>query len=551
MISSLVIKNFILIEGLNLSFGHKTTVLTGETGAGKSILLDAVSFVLGAKADASLVMKGAEAASVAATFEVGAGHPALGVLAENGFAAENGEIIVRRVLGADGKGKAFVNDAPVSLGVLKSLGEHLVEIHGQFDNQSLLNPATHLAILDEYGGNRALVSRVRAAFSAWRELEKEAARLEDEFAAAKRDEDYLRYNHDELKSVAPVAGEEAELDLKRRSLMSSEKAATAVSDACGKLMRYGGVPEGFINDAIAQLARVSDLPGVKEAAAQLEVASAALGDAFERLSQMSAGGGGTATLEAVEERLFKIRELARKHRCQPDELAALLQTMAVRLESIDNSDEVLKVKRAEAEAAKASYMKVAGELSVARRAQAAELSARVMAELPPLKLEKATVEVRVSEAAASASGVDSAVFVGAANYGQEPGPLHKTASGGELARLVLAIKVVLLSSAPSLTMIFDEVDTGISGATAAAVGERLALLGSKMQTLVVTHSPQVASFGDHHLKVSKSFSEEKGRTITEVAQLDERCRVLEIARIISGDKITDEAVMAAEKLLKH
>ena len=555
MLTSLAIRNFILIESLQLSFGHKLTVLTGETGAGKSILLDAVSFALGARSDASMVMDGAGAASVALSFELPAGHAAAVMLSENGIDAADG-VIIRRTLSHDGKSKAFINDAPVGLALLKSVGETLVEIHGQFEGLSLLNPATHMDVLDTYAGLAQKRAGAAAAYREWQEKKAARERAEAEFDKARSDEDYLRHNLAELEGLNPQQGEEAELDEKRRALMDAGKAATAQQDAHSALEKYGGEPARFIREAKYALERVPSESLGQAARAileSLETAHLALDDAYEKLGDALALAPGDDSVDKVGERLFKIRELARKHRIMPDELPGFTQSLRELVANIDNSDSVLAGKKEIEDGARAEYIALAGVLSAARKAAAAELGAKVMDELPPLKLEKATFEVVVERRAEKdfgPNGLDSVCFMGTTNAGAKRGFIHKIASGGELARFTLAIKVVISDANSAASMIFDEVDTGISGATAAAVGERLASLSRNIQTLVVTHSPQVASCGNHHFRVSKSCDAPSGRTTTGVDHLTEEQRVLEIARIISGDKITDEAMRAAGKLLE-
>ena len=561
MLTNLVIKNFILIENLELSFGHKLTVLTGETGAGKSILLDAVSFALGARSDVSMIKNGCEAMSVIASFDVKKTHPAIKLLLENeiisnGEIGEHFEVILRRTLNKDGKNKAFINDIPVSLSMLKAVGDTLIEIHGQFDNQSLLNPSTHINILDSFAHDDDVKDECRIAYQNWQKKKRELREQEENFAKAKEDEDYLKHNLLELENLNPQKGEEEELNNKRHILMNSEKIITSIKDAFECLSRYGDEPEKFIANANYVLERIPDEAkndAINSIVSELDSAVSNLSDAYERLKQiLGENNGDTTTLEQTEERLFSIRELARKHKVSPDELPEFLANLKHTVDNINNSDEVLKQKREEEEKAKKNYLDIANKLSEIRSKYGRLLSEKVMTELPPLKLEKAVFEVVVAkendENKFSANGIDSVCFMGSTNFGSTKNYIHKIASGGELARFTLAIKVVISDASIISSMIFDEVDTGISGATAAAVGERLARLSKSIQILVVTHSPQVASFGNHHFKVSKYFDAQKNATITSVEQLSEPQRINEIARIISGDKITSEAISAAEKL---
>ncbi|MBR1544825.1 MAG: DNA repair protein RecN, partial [Alphaproteobacteria bacterium] len=466
------------------------------------------------------------------------------------------EIILRRTLNKDGKNKSFINDIPVSLSTLKLIGDTLIEIHGQFDNQSLLNPATHINILDNFAHDAELKEECRVAYQNWQKVKCELKTLEENFAKAKEDEDYLKHNLMELETLNPQKGEEEELNNKRHILMNSEKIITSIKDAFEYLSKYGDEPEKFITNANYALERIPDdakNENINSIISELENATSNISDAYERLKQiLSENDGDTSTLEATEERLFSIRELARKHKVTPDELPEFMVSLKRTVDNINNSDEVLNEKKVEEQKAKETYLGVANKLSDVRSDYARMLSEKVMMELPPLKLEKATFEVVVSketdENKFSANGINSVCFMGSTNFGGVKNYIHKIASGGELARFTLAIKVVISDASIISSMIFDEVDTGISGATASAVGERLARLSRAIQILVVTHSPQVASFGNHHFKVSKYFDAQKNATITSVEQLSEPQRVNEIARIISGDKITPEAVCAAEKL---
>jgi len=542
MLTSLVIKNFILIEDLELFFAHRLSVLTGETGAGKSILLDAVGFVLGSRAESSLVGANGDTAVVSATFEIGAGHPVRSLLDENGIIGS--ELVFRRTLTRDGKGKMLLNDMPVTVTLAKSIGAYLVEIHGQFDNHRLLDPSTHIAVLDEFGGIDA--GGVAVAYSKWQIAMAEHARAREEFEKAKADEDYLRHNLDELAKLNPSAGEEELLDARRHSMMAGEKVRTAIADALANISRFGPEPSSFISGA----ARILERADVPDITAMLDSAASQLMDAVERLTDLSAAADGD-NLDDITDRLFKIRELARKHRVKPDELPGLLVSMRKIAEGLENSDGFLRGLAAKEEVAKAEYDYEAAALTNARQRAAETLAERVLAELAPLKLGGATFRVNIAPVHPRPNGVDDVCFVGSMNVGAREGLLHKIASGGELARLTLALKVVTMDSGSADTMIFDEVDTGISGATAAAVGERLARLGANLQTLVITHSPQVAARGANHYRVSKSYNEETGRTTTLVEALATRGRVLEVARIISGDKITQEAINAAESLINN
>lgn len=561
MITNLIIKNFILIENLSLSFGHKLTVLTGETGAGKSILLDAVSFVLGSRSDTNLIGKDAESTSVCASFELNDKHPAIKKLIENEIIKTTeintyNEIIIRRILNKDGRNKIYINDIPVSLSLVKSIGEDLIEIHGQFDNQSLLNPSNHMKILDNFGKLNGIKEQTKMAYNIWQTKKSERIKTEEEFLKAKEDEEYLRHNLKELEELNVKIGEEAELSEKRHLLQNKEKIMTSIKDSYDYLSKYGESPEKFITEANYALERIpneAQTENIKEIMEELENCSQTLCDAYERLSQiLTDTEDETDTLENAEERLFNIREIARKHKTTADELPKITKELKEIVENINNSDNVLKSKKEEEELAKKSYLEIATQLSKERKKQGEILSQKIMEELPPLKLEKATFETNIEtitkEEDFGPNGIDEIAFMGSTNYGSNKNYLNKIASGGELARFTLAIKVVISDETSTSTMIFDEVDTGISGATASAVGERLSKLSKHIQTLVITHSPQVASFGNHHFKVEKHYDEEKEKTITTVNQLNEQERIEEIARIISGDKITMEAIEASKKL---
>ena len=564
MLTNLLIKNFILIEELQLSFGHKLTVLTGETGAGKSILLDALSFALGSRSDTSQIRLGADMCQVIASFDILPNHPAIPLMLEHDIIeksaiTQNTEVILRRTLNRDSKTKAYINDIPVSLSTLKLIGDTLIEIHGQFDNQSLLNPATHLGILDGFAHLAPQIEKCKSAYNHWHELQKSRITAEEDFAKAKADEEYLTHNLKELTDLSPHIGEEEELNSRRHLLMNSEKIITSIKDAFSYLSQYGDEPEKFITQASSALARIPDdakNENLNAIMSELDSASSNLSDAYERLDQIlnADGTDDTQTLEATEERLFAIRALARKHKVTPDELPAVTEHLQTLVTNINNSDELLNQKRAEEQKAKNEYLAIAHTLSDLRKSAGIKLSEKVMAELPPLKLERATFEVAITTASDdddskfTPHGIDSVCFMGSTNSGSKKGLIHKIASGGELARYTLAIKVVISDASTISSMVFDEVDTGISGATASAVGERLAKLSRTIQTLVITHSPQVASFGNYHFRVSKSYDEERGITTTAVDQLSEPERITEIARIISGDKITPEALSAAGKL---
>ncbi|MBP2295351.1 DNA repair protein RecN [Azospirillum rugosum] len=552
MLASLTIRDVVLIERLALGFRKGLCVLTGETGAGKSILLDALGLALGARADSGLVRHGADQASVTAEFELSGDHPALAILKEQGLDPEE-RLVVRRTVSADGRSRAWVNDQAVGVGLLKRLGEELVEVHGQFDTHGLLNPQTHRGVLDAYAGLDSQAAQVAAAHRAWRQVEDARANAAAEIARARSEEEYLRHAVAELDALAPKQGEEEELAETRAVLMHREKLVDALNAAFGDLSGDRGV-ERALSSAIRTLSRIADKAGGKldPVIAGLDRAAAEASEAIAGLQAVSADVDmDPQALEKLEERLFALRAAARKHGVDVDALAGLRKDMADRLLLIEDQGDLLSRLAREAEAARATYRKAAEALSAARQEAAGRLDKAVATELAPLKLEKAKfrtlVEPLADEADWTAAGLDRVAFQVATNPGSPPGALNKIASGGELARFMLALKVVLAQTSTVGTLVFDEVDTGIGGAVAAAVGERLKTLGNGLQVLVVTHSPQVAARGSTHLKVQKSV---KGEQVTTgVIELDGDDRREEIARMLSGATITAEARAAADSLI--
>ncbi len=551
MLARLSIRDVVLIERLDLAFHGSLSVLTGETGAGKSILLDALGLALGDRGASGLVRPGAERAQVTAEFDLPDGHPVLALLAERDIAAET-PLILRRTLGADGRSRAYVNDQPVSIGLLAELGAELVEIHGQHETRGLLNPATHRALLDAAGDNGALAARVATAWDTLRTAEQAEHTARDELDAARRDQEFLRHAVDELTRFAPQPGEEESLAAERRFLMAGTRLGEALEAAHRDLSEETDV-EGAISRALRALERVAGDAGGRFDAAIAALTRAAA-ESADAVAEVAAAG---ATLEAdpgrlvrAEERLFELRALARKHDVAPDRLADHAETLARRLAAIDDSDSAL-ARLAEATArAKTAYAAAAKSLTASRARAAKALDAAMTRELPPLKLEKAKFATRLEplgEDQWGPTGAERVSFEIATNPGAAAGPLHRIASGGELARVMLALRVVLAGGGAVPTLVFDEVDSGISGATAAAVGERLARLGTTVQVLVVTHSPQVAARGMQHLRVEKTTA--KNATQTHVAELAPAERREEIARMLAGARITDEARAAADKLL--
>jgi DNA repair protein RecN (Recombination protein N) len=550
MLLGLAIRDIVLIDRLDLAFAPGLSVLTGETGAGKSILLDALGLALGARADAALLRRGASQASVTAEFELPSHHhPAASVLAEQGLAVE-GNLLLRRQIGADGRSRAFVNDQPVGVGLLRQIGDLLVEIVGQFEQHGLMDPATHGAMLDAYGGHGS--ETVGTAWRGWRAAIEARATEESEVALARRDEDYLRHAAAELAGLKPKAGEEDLLADQRALMMHRAKLGDALEASLSDLAGARG-GESLLNQARRRLDRISDKAAgrLDPAIASLDRAQAELAETVEQLSRLTREiDSDPRRLEKLEERLFALRDLARKHKVAVDDLAALAERIDAQLARLeDRSGGLAALGRAEA-AARQGYVDAAEALSAARRKTAAKLDKAVRTELAPLKLEKARFTTRIepqAEAQWGPHGVDRIAFEVATNPGAEPGPIGRIASGGELARFMLALKVVLAGSGSAPTLVFDEVDSGIGGATAAAVGERLARLSRSRQLLVVTHSPQVAAQAHHHWRVEKSAG--KGGASTGAVALDRPARREEIARMLSGATISDEARAAADRLM--
>jgi DNA repair protein RecN (Recombination protein N) len=552
MLLGLTIRDVVLIERLDLAFHAGLCVLTGETGAGKSILLDALGLALGVRAESGLVRHGAEQAVVTAEFSLGRGHPALRLLEEAGMAFDGERLVLRRVVNADGRSRAFIDDQPASVGLLKQLGEKLVEIQGQFEQQGLLDAATHRQALDAYAGHRRELDALAQAWHGWRDATKERADAEAALAKARSDEDYLRHALAELDTLDPKAGEDRTLADERALLMNREKLTEALDAALAELAGERG-GERALHAAQRQLERLRDKAGgrLDAALAALERAAAETGEAVAQLEAAARALGGDARgLEKIEERLFALRALARKHGVALDALPELRAEFARRIAALDDGGgNLARLARREQEARQA-YLAAAETVSARRRRAANALDAAVMKEFAPLKLDKArfrSVLTPLAEADWGEHGRERVHFEVATNPGAPPGPLARIASGGELSRFMLAIKVVLAKTSPVPTLVFDEVDSGIGGAVAAAVGERLHRLGQEVQVLVVTHSPQVAARGAHHWRVEKRQAQ--ARTLTRVEELSADQRREEIARMLSGSAVTAEARAAAASLM--
>jgi DNA repair protein RecN (Recombination protein N) len=551
MLLNLSIRDIVLIDRLDLDIRPGLSVLTGETGAGKSILLDALGLALGGRADLQLLRPGAAQAVVAAEFALAADHPVRVLLDEQGLTAE-GNLILRRQLGADGRSRAFVNDQAVGIGLLRRIGEMLVEIEGQFEQQRLLDAAHHRALLDAFGDLADRAARVPDSWRGWRAAAAARAEAESALAQARRDEAYLRHAVAELQDVDPKPGEEAELAESRRLLSNREKLLDAARTAFDELIGERGA-DARVMAAQRRLDRIADKAGELTApvVAALDRAAAELADAADRLRRMVDDPElAPHRLARIEERLFALRDLARKHGVPVDALADHAARLAAQLAAIDDQGGRLAQLTRDEAAARQSYLEAAETLSAARAEAARRLDAAVNTELPPLKLDKARFATRLDRLAESEwgeNGLERVVFEVATNPGMPPGALNRIASGGELSRFLLALKVVLAEADPVPTLVFDEVDSGVGGATAAAVGDRLARLGRKLQVLVVTHSPQVAARTDQHWRVEKAAVGKSA--VTRLAVLDACGRREEIARMLSGASVTDEARAAADRLM--
>jgi DNA repair protein RecN (Recombination protein N) len=552
MLSTLSVRNIVLIDQLDLAFEPGLTVLTGETGAGKSILLDALTLALGGRGDAALVREGTESGQVVAVLHLPEDHAARIFLRESEI-ADDAEIILRRVQYADGRTRAFINDQPVSAGLLKSVGALLVEIHGQHDDRALIDAATHRALLDAFGGHVKDIDAVHGAHAALtkahRAVEEQRARVDK----AAREEEYARHVVEELSALAPIAGEELELSERRAHLMGLEKAATEVNDA-DEILNGTTAPGPALSLLMRRLTRKGDSEGalfapmidaLDQALIALDRTSEAL-DAIRREMAFDPG-----ELERTEERLFALRAAARKHQVEPDALPEILARYRGDIEALESgADTLVKLEAARAQC-QADYESAARKLSSARAKAAKALCVAVEKELPDLKLGSARfiVDHDSDETRVAASGFDQIAFHVQTNPGTSPGPMMKVASGGELSRFLLALKVVLADKGSVPVLIFDEIDTGVGGAVADAIGKRLARLSRSVQVVTVTHAPQVAARAATHLLIEKQAIDEGAFVRTHVKPLDVDARGEEVARMLAGATITDEARAAAKRLI--
>ncbi len=553
MLRSLNISNVVLIDRLDIDFNAGFGVLTGETGAGKSILLDALGLVIGKRAETSLIRKGTEKLSVTAVFDNVKHSELTELLQENDIEIDGNEIMIKRTLNTSGVGKIFINDQPISAKLLKEIGKFLVEIHGQFDNQGLLNPANHLSILDNFGGYENLLDHCAKAHKEYKEIIKKINDAERDILKAKEDEENLIHWIKELETLSPKSGELEELQARRQEMMSSEKIIENLNYAYASLTQGKDVSSA-IRSAQSGISKANNYVFGKydEVYASLDRALIEITDVIDQIEGLSSEIGLNANeQESIDSRIFALKDVARKHGCPVDDLPETLAKFKSMLNSIEKGEDILSDLRKEGQAKRLAYIEVANLLHKTRVKAAQKLDTLVMAELPPLKMEKAKFVTEIKQKGEdlwSDKGFDDVCFTVATNPNSPQGPINKIASGGELSRFMLALKVNLASTSNIPTMIFDEVDAGIGGAVAQAVGERLSRLGNSVQVLVVTHAPQVAALGNYHFKVAKTTTNDI--TTTNICVLDNNERKEEIARMLAGEVITDEARAAAVKLMK-
>ena len=552
MLTSLTVSNIVLIERLTLSFDGGLTVLTGETGAGKSILLDALGLALGSRADFRLIRDGADTAHVSAVFHPPQDHPVWERLAETDIPRDT-ELILRRRLKSDGKSSASINDVPVSATLLREVGDALVEIQGQFEGRGLLDTSTHITLLDRAAGHADILEKLRSGWDNWLQAQRNLAQAKRDLEKARAEEEWLRDAVEQLDLLAPRAGEEDELSSERERLANVGRIGESLNAADDALFGDSGA-QSSLGRALAALEKTAPLAGgiLDEAKAALERADAELSEAGAAI-----GGAGhalesdPARLQTVDDRLHELRQQARKHDCTPDELADTHARLAASLAGIEDSAGALAALADNERQWRDYYHKIADVVAANRIKAAAVLDQAVSAELPPLKLEGATFTTAISNLPPEQFGplgTQQVRFEASTNKGMKSGPIDRIASGGELARFLLALKVSLEGDEAPRTLIFDEVDSGVGGAVAAAVGERLARLGQSTQALVVTHSPQVAAKGDIHMKIAKTATDSGVFSGTEA--LDKDARTEEIARMLAGEEITAEARAAAVALLE-
>jgi len=550
MLSQLAIRDIVLIDKLDLNFREGLSVLTGETGAGKSILLDAFALALGGRGDGRLVRHGEGQGAVTAVFDIGLDHPARALAAQADLDTE-GDLILRRIQMADGRTRAFVNDQPVGVQVLRAIGAALVEIHGQHDDRALADPGTHRAILDAFGGLHGPLAQVGEAAKRVRAARTNLAEHRARVEAARKEVDFLRHAVDELEALDPKPGEETALAERRTTMQQGEKVARELNEA---IEASGGAGVAHLSAALRKLERrAGQLPAlVDPCVAALHAALTALDEAHAVLdAALREAEFDPRELERVEERLFALRAASRKYDVAVDDLAALRERYASDVAAIDAGEEALGGLEQTLATAEAAYAKAATKLTEGRRKAAKALDAAVKGELPPLKLERARfiTEIATDPDARDAAGYDRVEFWAQTNPGTRPGPMMKVASGGELSRFMLALKVVLADKGSAPTLIFDEIDTGVGGAVADAIGARLGRLATRVQVVAVTHAPQVAARAETHFLIAKDPVKGSDRVATRVASLAAPARREEIARMLAGATVTDEARAAAARLL--
>jgi DNA repair protein RecN (Recombination protein N) len=551
MLARLSIRDIVLIDRLDIDFGSGLAVLTGETGAGKSILLDAFALALGARGEAALVREGAEQGQVIAAFEIAKNHPARRLITDNGLSAED-ELILRRVQFADGRTRAFVNDQSVSVQVLRALGAALVEIHGQHDERAFVDAATHRSLLDAYGGLEGDAAAVSDLWTQWRDREATVQSHRADVERANREAEWLRHAVEELGKLSPQAGEETALAERRAAMMQAEKVADDLRSTHDSVTGANS-PVPPLGTAVRRLERrAAQAPSLIEPVVKaIDAALTALEEARLQLEQaLQLADYDPQELEKIEERLFALRAAGRKYNAPVDELAGLARRYENDLHLIDAGAEKLAVLEREAKAALAGYRMAAQSLSAARRRAADALDKAVNAELKPLKLESARFSTEISSESEGPQGLDRVEFWVCTNPGTRPGPLMKVASGGELARFLLALKVVLADRGSAPTLVFDEIDTGVGGAVADSIGVRLARLASGVQVIAVTHAPQVAARAERHYLITKDAMSRGKRVTTRIAELANERRREEIARMLAGAEITAEARAAADRLIR-
>ncbi len=555
MIVSLAIRDIVLIDRLQMDFEDGLCVLSGETGAGKSILLSGIGLAIGARGGRELIRQGKDQGSVSVEMQLDADHRVWQILDEQGIDYEPSQIIIRRVISSDGRSRAFINDQSVSVSLLRTIGECLIEIHGQHDERGLLNPSGHRELLDEFGGYEQAVGEVRENFEKLSNLKSELQAEKHKLALAKEDEDYIRYNLEELEQLNPEIGEEEELSKERTRMMQGETLSEGLTELLNKLLNDKGV-DTILRATLRRIERMSaQAPGLLDGISEtLDRAANETADAISELESLIRDMEfNPHDLENTEERLFAIRAAARKHSCSADALVSIKNEFEEKLNALTFSDEEVKRLEKDVENARVTFEASVRRLTGEREKAADTLDHQVNEELPALKMEKAEFKTffePMEPESWNAGGGERVDFRVSTNPGAPFGGLIKIASGGELSRFILALKVVLARKTSVATLIFDEIDQGVGGAVANAVGERLAELANKAQILVITHSPQVAARGNSHWLINKSIKEKGEMVTTAVVQLGKESRREEIARMLAGAEVTNEARAAADNLLQ-